>query len=78
MHEFQELSGDIMGVKILKLYVKGVDKVLSAYTKVSNYFKERKPIDMEMNCPAEYMFPQLFSEGKSILGRCPYGEMHGE
>ena len=67
-----------MGLKILRLYVKGADKVLSAYAKVSNYLKERKSIDIEMNCPAPSMYPCLFTGEGDLINKCPYGEMNTE
>jgi len=64
-----------MGLRILKLYVKGIEKALSTYTKVSDWLNERKSIDMEMNCPADCMFPQIFSQEGTVISKCPYGEM---
>jgi len=64
-----------MGLKILKLYVKGIGKTLSIYEKAADWWKERKSVDMEMNCPGRFMYPEIFSGEESIIGKCPYGEM---
>jgi hypothetical protein len=61
------------GVAAIKAYNWAADTYCSLMDKIFG-----KPIGMEIDCPARFMYPQIFSGEETVIGKCPYGEVKGE